>query len=175
MNKAYVIGPIAALAVFGAVYFNFNRGSSARETAKAAQAEHEKLAKIQADVDARKQAIAEAVKAQELRKQEREVREAKERADQEARQGILDNRDRAFRDQERLVKQLDRLNKELAEGQVVLAKFDADEKAAVSEKEFLRTYIEKAKANVKALSLLLEKVTAAESARATQVAVNKGS
>ena len=170
MNKAYVFGPFAALAVFGAVYFNFYRDNSAREAAKVAQVQADKQAKIQSDLDARKQAIAEAVKVQELRKQEREARDAKERADQQTRQLALDARDRAFRDQDRLARQLDRLNKELAEGQTVLAKLDADAQTATAEKDFLRAYVEKAQANAKSLTELLEKIAAAETARAAQTA-----
>lgn len=166
MKKAYFIAPLAALAVFIGLYANFQSGYKARETAKIEQQKLAREAKIKAEIDARREAVEEALKSQEARKKEREAKEAKEKLEKEARQAALDARDRVYRDQEKLARQIDRLKKDIALEKEGLAKVQEAKKAALSEQAFLKEFVSKAEANAKSLEDLLNKIAAAETARA---------
>jgi hypothetical protein len=165
MNKAYWIAPFAALLVFAGIFINFKSGYAAREKAVQEHVQAEKQLKLQAEVQARRKLVDDALRLQAQRKKEREAKEVAEKARKDERQAALDTRDKAFREQEKLAKQVDNLKKELIAEQAPLAKTEMDRKDAVAEQEFLKTYIEKAKANVQALADVLTKIAAAEQAR----------
>jgi hypothetical protein len=165
MNKAYLFAPVVALLLFIAVYWNFQSGYEAREAARQELIQAEKKAKLAAEVEARRQAVEDAVKAQEVRKKEREAREAADRARQQERQLVIDARDKAFREQEKNSRQLARLKEDLAAEKQALAKLTEARAALVAEETFLRDYVRKAEANVKALETVLQKIAQAEAAR----------
>ncbi len=165
MKKAYVFAPLAALLVFTALYLNFKSGYKARESARQVQVDADKKARLTAEVEARRKAVDDAVRAQEVRKKEREDREAAERTKQEVRQAALDARDKAFREQEKISRQIERLKKDIATESDANARRVETRTAGLAEQAFLKTYVQKAEANVKALQDVIAKIAQAESAR----------
>lgn len=168
MKKTYVyfLVPIIGVIVFGAYYWNFSSGYEAELAKKAAivrKHKDEKLIKEQKD---REQAIKEAVASQERRKAEKAAKEAKDQADAEQRQLAIEARDKANRDQAKLDQQVQRLQKEIKIEQDAIAKIEEDRKRAVEEQAFLKEYVKQAQTNTKSLSEVLDKITAADAARA---------
>lgn len=168
MKKTYVyfLVPLIGLIAFGALYWNFSSEYDAREAAKKAairQARDEKLAQEAKD---REIAIKDALASQERRKIEKAAKEAKEKADAEARQLAIEARDRANREQMKLAQQIERLEKDIKAEKDAIAKIDADRKLAVDEQNFLKDYVKQAEANTKSLTEVLDKITAADKARA---------
>jgi len=158
MNKVYFIAPLAALCVFIGVY-SVHRGElEEREAAKAAAVAAANQAKLEKEQTERRAAMAEAIKAAEQRKIEKAAKEAREQADREARQLALDARDKAFREQEKSARQIERLKKEVDAEQAALAKLAAERAAAESEKTFLIDFVSKAQTNVQALQSLIAKL-----------------
>lgn len=158
MNKAYLIAPLVLLLVFIGFYAAHRSGYQEREAAKVAATATALQAKNQADLEARRAAMTEAIAAAEQRKIEREAKAAREAADKATRQLAIDARDRAFRDQERTGKQIERLKKDLETEATTLAKLATAQKAAAAEKAFLQTFITQAQANVQALQTLLTRL-----------------
>jgi hypothetical protein len=176
MNKIYLIAPLTALAFFTAVYVHFHRGHTAREAAKVAQAQAARQAGLQAEQAARRQAIDEALRSQESRKKDREARETRDRADQELRQAALDARDRAQHEFDRLTRQLAGLRQELTESSTAIEKLNREAASLNEEKDFLVAFVERARVNARSLARLLEKLAAADDARAAAAAnANKNS
>lgn len=158
MKKVYFIAPLAALALFMAVYFQHRSGQIARDKAKAEQVLAAREAKLKAEQDARKAAMADAIRAQELRKAEREAKAAREAAEKAARTLAIDARDKAFHEQEKLGRQIERIKLDLAKEKAELAKLAETRKAAEAEKTFLQDYVRKAQANTQSLQTLLTKL-----------------
>jgi predicted phage gp36 major capsid-like protein len=102
--------------------------------------------------------MADAIRAQELRKAERDAKTARELAEKQARQLAIDARDKAFHEQEKLNRQIERLKLDLAKEKAELAKLAETRKAAEAEKTFLQDYVRKAQANTQALQTLLTKL-----------------
>lgn len=168
MKKTYVyfLVPLIGLIVFGAIYWNFNAGYEAREAAKKEALVQAKHAKLEKEAKDRELAIKDAVAAQERRKAEKAAKEAKDKADRDARIAALEARDKANRDQVRLSNQKDRLEKDVKTEKDLIAKLEADKKLAVEEYNFLKDYVKQAEANTKRLNDVVEKIGAADAARA---------
>ncbi|MBW8782654.1 MAG: hypothetical protein JF599_12330 [Verrucomicrobia bacterium] len=173
MNKAYWIGPMVALMVFGGIFFNFKSGYEAKQKAHEEQVQAEKQAKLKGEVEARRKAVEDALRVQAERKKEREAKEADERARKEARQVALDARDKVFHEQDRLAKQVENLKRDIATEQDAIAKISRDRQDSIAEQTFLKAYVEKAQENVKSLQDVLLKITQAEAARAAAEAAAK--
>ena len=168
MKKSYVyfLVPLLGLIAFGAVYWNFDSKYEAKEAAKKAAIRKAKEDKLAEEAKSREQAIKDAVAAQERRKAERAAKEAKDKADQEARQLAIEARDKAHRDQLKLEQQRDRLLKDIKVEQELIAKLGEEHKRAIEEQNFLKDYVKQAEANTKSLATVLDKIAAAEAARA---------
>jgi hypothetical protein len=170
MNKIYLLAPFVALALFVGIYVPSQRGREERALVKAAEikAAHqaEQEARFAAERAAREAAIAEQLE----RKKERATREAREAAERDARAAALDTRDSAFRDQERLARQIERLKREIATEQEAVNRLQIDKEAALAEQTFLKTFVPQARTNAAQLQSVLEKIGAAETARAKQAA-----
>ena len=166
MNKAYVIAPLAAVLVFGGTYWNFHRGHQAREAARQEQVRLEKESKLQAEVAARRVAIADALVVQTQRKKEREAREAHEKIEKETRQAAIDERDRVFREQDKTSRDIQRVKKDLAAEREAIAKIAESRQDSLAEQTFLRDFVKKAEANAHNLETVLTQFATAEAARA---------
>lgn len=165
-NLIYFLVPVVGLVVFGLFYWNFASKFEAREAAQKAKVRAEKEAKLEKEAKDREKAIKDAVAAQERRKAEKAAKEAKDKADQEARQLAVDARDKANRDQIKLLQQKERLEKDIKEEQTAIAKLQQDKKDALDEQAFLKNYVKQAQANSQSLHEVLDKIAAADKARA---------
>lgn len=168
MKKSYVyfLVPLIGLIAFGAVYWNFNSKYEAKEADKKAAIRKVKEDKLAEEARNREQAIKDAVAAQDRRKAERAAKELKDKADQEARQLSMEAREKANRDQLKLEQQRDRLLKDIKIEQELIAKLGEEQKRADDERNFLKQYVTQAEANTKSLTSVLDKIAAAEAARA---------
>lgn len=160
MNKAYFLAPLVLLLVFTGLYASHRGGMKQREAEKAAAAQAALVAKNEAEAAARKAAMADAIAQAEQRKKEKDAKAAKEAAEKEVRQLAIDARDKAFRDQERSLRQLERLKKDIEAEQAAIAKLAAAQKAAEAERAFLQDFVAKSQANVQSLQSLLAKLNA---------------
>jgi uncharacterized protein YpuA (DUF1002 family) len=158
MKKVYFIAPLAALALFMVFYLQHRSGQLARDKARQEQIVAARDAKLKAEQDARKAAMAEAIEAQTLRKKEREAKAARELAEKEARQIAVDARDKAYREQEKLSRQIERLKLDLTKEKAELVKLAETQKSAATEKAFLQDFVQKAQANVQSLQAVMTKL-----------------
>jgi hypothetical protein len=170
MNKIYFAAPVLAMLLFTGVYVTYQSGAKKREAIAEQQAKQEKEDKLKAEADARAKAFADAMKAQELRKKERAEKEARELAEKEERQAQLDLRDRTFREQDKIAKQMDRVKKEIEAEKAAAAKIQEGIAFIEAEQTFLQGFIAKARENIKTLETLLTQIAAAETTRAAAAA-----
>jgi colicin import membrane protein len=175
MKKSYIyfLVPLIGLIAFGAVYWNFSAGYEAELAEKARIQREAKEEKLRAEAKNREVAIKDALAAQERRKVEKAAKEAKEKADQEARQAAIEAQNKANRDQLKLAQQVERLEKEIKIEKEAIAKIEGERKQALEEENFLKTYVKQAEANTKSLTEVLDKITAADAARAAAEALAK--
>lgn len=162
----YFLFPLIGLIAFGAVYWNFNEGYEANLAKEAAVIREAKQEKLRIEARNREIAIKDALAAQDRRRAEKATKEAKEKADSEARQLAIEARNKADRDQQKLGQQVERLQKEVKFEKEAIAEIEATKKQAIDEQTFLRTYVKQAEANARSLSEVLEKIAAADTARA---------
>lgn len=168
MKKTYVyfLVPLIGLIIFGAVYWNFSAGYEAKEAEKARLVKEAKAEKLRLEAKNRELAIKDAIAGQERRKKERALKEAKDRADRDAREAATEVMHKAQRDQEKFARQVERLEKEVRTEKDAIAKLDDDKKKLVEEEAFLRIYVKQAESNVRKLAEVLDKIVAADAARA---------
>ena len=160
MNKAYLLAPLLLLLVFTGFYAAHRSDFKQREVARSAKNEAALKAKNEADLAARKAAMADAIQAIEQRKKEKDAGDALDKAQREIRQLALDARDKAYREQEKSAKQIERLKADIETAQAALAKLAAARKEDDAEAAFLNEFIVKSQANVQALQTLLAKLNA---------------
>lgn len=165
-NYVYFLVPLLGLIIFGAVYWNFSAGYEAKEAAKKAAIEKAKHDKLEKEAHDREVAIKDALAAQERRKQEKAAKDAKDKADHEARAAAIDARDKANRDQARLEGQMQRLQKDVKTEEDAIAKLQADKELSMKDYNFLKDYVKQAQANTKQLYQVVEKIAAADAAKA---------
>ena len=167
MKKVYVIWPALGLLVFTAFYWNFTRGAAERQHQAEVQLAEERKARILKEAESRKKAIEDAIAAQAKRAAERAAKEKKDEEEKAARQALRDKRDQVFDDVNRRLKpQLDRLKSDVEQIKADIAQLDLQKKQYLDEEAFLRTYVQKAQENQKVYYAMLDKIAAAEKARA---------
>lgn len=166
MNKIYILVPLIGVLLFGGVYLNFTKSYDAKQAAIKAQQEEDRKAKIKRDIAAREQAIKAAVEAQEKRKKEREEKDRIEEEKKKARLDAEDRRQRTFDDRKRARDQADRLKKDIDVVKADIAKLEDERKRHLDEQTFLKEYTRKAETNVKTYYDLLDKIEAADKAKA---------
>ncbi len=169
MKKTYVyfLVPIVGLIVFSAIYWNFSTGYEAALARKAQIVREEKVQKLREEERNRKKAIDDAIAAQQRRKAEKAAKDAKDRADADYRQSLYDARNKANRDQAKVSQQVERLQRDVKAEKDAIAKLEDSRKNAVEEQKFLKIYVQQAEANTRSLTEVLDKITAADAARAT--------
>ena len=166
MNKIYILVPLIGLLLFGGYYMNFNKGYVQAQLEKKMAADAVVKAKKEQDQKNRDKAFQQAIEAAAKRKIEREEKARIEDAKKEARLQAEEARQKAFDDRKLYREQVDRLKKEVAAVQAEVAKFDTEKKARNDELIFLKEFVQKAEANQKYYYDLLDKIAAADKARA---------
>lgn len=165
-THVYFLLPLIGLIAFGAVYWNFSAGYEAELARKAQIVREEKQEKLRLEAKNREQAIQDALAAQERRRAEKAAKEAKETADAAARQLAIEARDKANRDQSKLAQQVERLQQDIKVEQGAIAEIQEANKRAMEEQNFLKDYVKQAETNVRSLTEVLDKIAAADTARA---------
>lgn len=165
-THVYFLVPLIGLIAFGAVYWNFSEGYEAELVKRAAAVRAEKEEKLRIEQKNREQAIKDALAAQERRKAEKAAKEKRDKEEAEARQAAIEARDKANRDQLKLAQQVERLKKDVKFEQETIAEIEQAKKRAIEEQAFLKEYVRQAEANVRSLTEVLDKIAAADTARA---------
>lgn len=163
---AYFLAPLVGLIIFSAIYWNFSKGLDAREARRVAAEKQKKEDKLRAQAKANEQAIRDALASQEKRKAERAAKEAKDKADKDARAAAVEARDKAQRDQRKLSDQVKRLEADILSEKEAITKLESDKKKSIDEAAFLKVYVKQAEENARTLSQVLDKIAAADVARA---------
>ncbi len=166
MKKAqpYLLVPLIGMIAFGAIYWNFNAGDEQRQAAKAAEFKKLRNDKLLEDARLREKAVKDAISSQEKRKAEKEVKDTRDRKDKEERENASQARNKAFRDSEKLQKQVERLTKEVATTKDEIAKIEEDKKRLVDEVTFIKGFVKKVEGNAKGLTDVIERINAADAA-----------
>jgi len=166
MNKSYFLVPLIAVLLFSGYYWSFKTAYD-KKAADQVLVEKEKHVE-QLKIEAKNRAIAidQAVKADAKRKEERAIKDAKDKADKEARQAAVDARGRALQKQGRLELSARRLADQVVTLKEEIAKIEEQKKSATTEQDFLNVYVKQAEANVVSLTAVLDKIEAANKAAA---------
>lgn len=174
MKKVYVLWPVIGLLVFTGFYWNFSRGTAERQHQVELRQQEERKARILKEAESRKKAIEDAIAAQAKRAAERAAKEKITEEENAARQALLDKRNQVFEDvNKRLKPQLDRLKSDADEIKASIEQLELQKKQYLDEQSFLLTYVRQAQDNVKTYYAILDRITAAEKARAEAEAAAK--
>lgn len=166
MKKVYVIAPALALLLFFGYWWNYNKQYKAAQLAKI-EADHQALIeKREQEARDRELAIKQALEKQAEQRKEREAKEAQRQKEREERQAAKESREKADRERQKLKRQLELLNEDIEKETAAVTKLDEKKKFLVGEEAFLREYVAKAESNQGALTSVIQKITAAEAARA---------
>lgn len=166
MKKVYVIFPALAMLIFFGFWWNFSDKFEAKKAAIVAAQKIEKQQKLEQDARDREKAIMDALASQAVRKAEREANEAKKQKDREDRQTAKEESLKAFRDKEKLGRQVERLTADVTSEKEAISKQESKKNFLVAEKNFLKAYVNKAEANQADLTRVIQKIIAADDARA---------
>ena len=166
----YFLIPLVGLIVFGAAYWNFSKGYDAHLEQVERDAKAKKAAEQEAIAKERLQAAQIAIADQAKRKADREMKAAQDVKDRDAREALIQSKNKALIDQDKLEGQVRRLNKDIEDTKKAVAKNEEDKKEAMDEQTFLKEYVKKAEANTKSLSEVLDKIAAADDAAAKAAA-----
>ena len=161
-NYVYFIAPLAGLAIFTGIYWQYSAGYEVRMADMHRREFEAAQAKLNEDAKNREVAAKAAFAAQEKRKADRKAKEAKDAADKDAREQATANMRKAQNDTGKLntrskqvAKDVDLVNKEIG-------KLKEEQNFLVAEQAFQRDYVKQAQANVNALLATLDKVTEAD-------------
>ncbi len=165
MNKAYIITPLLALIAFIPFYLNFSKGYEEQERAEEQAIKDKAAQKLKDEMEARKKAVEEALVLQEQRKAEKAEKEKKDLAEKEARQAAIDSRDSAYREQERLAKNVERLTKDITVVKTEIKEIEDRKEFYNKEIAFLKQYVPQAEQNRSSLQKVLTDIKAADDAR----------
>jgi colicin import membrane protein len=168
MKKTYVyfLVPILGLVAFAAVYWNFNRTYEAKLADRQRVIREQKEEKLRLEAKSREKAIQDALAAQEKRKAEKAAKEAKDQKDQEERQAAIEASRKADRDQQKLSLQVKSLQEQIKTEKDAIAKIQEEQKLAIEEQAFLKNYVKQAQSNQKSLNEVIDKIVAADAAKA---------
>lgn len=161
-NYVYFIAPLAGLAVFTGVYWQYSAGYDARMAEMHRKEFEVAQAKLNEDAKNREFAAKSAFAAQEKRKADRKTKEAKDAADKDARELATQNMRKAQNDTGKLNTRVKQLTKDIDVVKKDVAKLEEDKKFLVAEEAFQREFVKQAHANVTGLLASLDKVTEAD-------------
>lgn len=168
MKKTYLyfIVPLVLTAAFAVFYASYASDYDAKIEAMEAKKREERKQKLDEEARQREKAIADAVAQTEKRKKEKAEREAKEAAEKEKRDLAVQERNKLNTDSRKLADQVRRLQKDVEEAKAEIEVIQKRKKESLDEQAFLHDYVKQAEANTQSLSAALEKLEAAEKARA---------
>lgn len=165
MNKAYFLVPLIALVLFSGYYWSFKTSYEKKLDDKAQDEKKMHVEQLKVEAKNREKAIQMAVEADQKRKLERAAKDAKDKAEKEARVAANDARGKAQREQGRLELQARRLADQVTTLKEEIAKIEEQKKSVQAEQDFLNVYVKQAEANVASLTAVLDKIEAANKAK----------
>jgi colicin import membrane protein len=173
MKKSYIymLVPVLGVIIFCCFYIPFSNHYEARQLAQHKLELKEKNDKLKAQAEAQLQAAIKANQEADRRKHEREARQAAQKVREEARTQAQANEQVVFNDQEKYKHQAEDLQRQIDDETAAMARIANDRQNALKEQEFLKTDVAKAEANVSSIASLLDKLAAAEKARADAAAL----
>jgi colicin import membrane protein len=173
MKKTYVyfIAPLVFTAIFAVFYVSYAKDYNARLAKMEENKQLERKKKLDEEAKAREKAIADAVAQTEKRKKEKAEKEAREQQERDRRELAAQELRKAQEDSRKYEDQLKRLQKDIDENKDAIAKINEDKKQLVEQEKFLRDYVQKAEANTQSLTGVMEKIDAADKARAAAAAL----
>lgn len=168
MKKSYLyfIIPLVLTAIFAVYYWQYASGYEARLAKIDQQKKEERQKKLDDEARARDKAIKDALALAEKRKAEKKAKEELEAKEAAARELAIQERNKAQQDARKYADQVKRLQKDVQDNKDEIAKIEEDKKQLVEEQGFLRDYVKQAEVNVQSLQGVLEKIDAADKARA---------
>ena len=166
MNKIYILFPLVGLLVFGGFYLNFDRQYEAKQEARRVAEQTALKEKQKRDETAKAQAYKAAIDAAEHRKAERLEKDRVEEAKKKAKLESEDRRQRTFDERKRAREQAERLRKEVEVVKADIVKLEAEKKHSSDEVAFLQDFVKKDQANQKYYYDLMDKIAAADAAKA---------
>jgi len=167
MKKSYVyfIVPFVSLLVFFfGFYWNAHKEFEQRAQDKVRIGREAKEAKVRKEMQDREVAVKSAIELQEKRKTEKKARDEKDARDKEARENARQAREKAARDADKFEATAKRLQKEIEVEKKEVIEVAGLRKRTVDEQVFLKEYVQKAEANTRNLSGVLERIDAADKA-----------
>jgi E3 ubiquitin-protein ligase DOA10 len=169
-SRIYLIVPLVAIVIFYLYYRNFASHYDEHVAEVAAQEKATRNAKLEAEAKMRQAAVNQAIEEQKVRKQQRLDREAKDRKQKDDRENARLLAEKADQEQQKLSRQVEKLEKDVSTAKEEIGKIEADNKRNVEEVAFLKTYVTMARDNQKKLSEVLAKIDAADIAMAKAAA-----
>jgi uncharacterized protein (DUF3084 family) len=165
MNKAYFLVPLIALVLFSGFYWSFKTSYEKKLDQKVQEEKQMHIEQLKVEAKNREKAIQMAVEADKKRKEERAAKDAKDKAEKEARQAAYEARSKAMQQQGRLELSARRLSDQVTTLKEEIAKIEEQKKSAQAEQDFLNVYVKQAEANVVSLTAVLDKIEAANKAK----------
>jgi hypothetical protein len=166
MKKAYVLFPFLGLIIFIGIWWNYHSEYQERAQQKVEQARAEFEARRLQEARDREIAIKDALAAQEVRRKERAEKEAKDQADKEARQLAEENERKSAREKQKFSAQVDRLSKEIETEKSAIAALEEQKRKATVDLGMVKEYVRLAQTNERNLLGILDRIAAADAARA---------
>ena len=166
MNKAYFLVPLIAVILFSGYYWSFKTSYEKKLEDQVLVEKQKHVEQLKVEAKNREKAIQMAVEADKKRKEERAAKDAKDKAEKEARTVAADARGKALREQGRLELQARRLSDQVTTLKEEIAKIKEQKKSAQAEQDFLNVYVKQAETNVVCLTAVLDKIEAADKAKA---------
>ncbi len=161
-NYVYFIAPLAGLAVFTGVYWQYASGFDARMAEMHRKEVEQAQKKLDDDAKNREIAAKSAFANQEKRKADKKAKDAKDAADLAARDQAKQNMQKAQTDAGKLASRVRQLEKDIKNEKAEIAKLEEDKKALLAEQAFQKEYVKKAEANSAAFLATLDQVAAAD-------------
>jgi colicin import membrane protein len=172
MKKSYIymLVPVCGVILFSLFYIPFARNYDKHAADVLHEEAVERQKKADADAEARRDASIEANKNAELRRIERERKAAREKAEQDALNAAEAAAEKAHDDKQKFEDEVTDLTKQIKVEQTAIAAVERDKEDTLKEQDFLKTYVQQAEANRQNILSVLEKLAAAEKARADEAA-----
>lgn len=161
-NYVYFIAPLAGLAVFVGIYWQYASSYDTRMAEMHRKEVEAAQTKLNEDAKNRQLAAEQAFKAQEKRKADKKIKDAKDAADKEARDQATQNMRKAQNDAGKLTSRVKSLNKDIEAEKKEIEKLEAEKKSLIAEQAFQRQYLKEAEAHVTALLGTLDQIAVAD-------------
>jgi len=166
----YLLAPLCGLIIFSLFYIPFARSYDKKQADKLHAEALARNAKAEAEAETRRQAILDATASSERHKKERERVAAREKAQQDALDAAVAERQKAFNDKQKYEEQVANLGRQIKAEKDAVAGLEHNKQEALKEQAFLKDYIQQAETNRQSILSLLDKLDAAEKARAAAAA-----